>query len=205
MTAQWCGLAQRKLVQAFYYNGTLAVFATGEVPTPGHEVVIERSMTTVEPPQFPLLQCRRPGICNDVVTPYTVSQLFAIGAYRDAILVTHAGGRDAVRVEPIRESAATDPSGSLIGDVPVPYVLPPSAGRSTTERGEATGYSRRFEFAEALREAIGAFAPVEETYRDQLHSFTVVEVGVEIGGIAGFRHLFVRVRHVPNARAGKGA
>jgi len=198
MISNACSLAQRKLVQAFFHNGTLAIFATGSVPTPCHEVTITRALVTVEPPQFMLAQCRRAGICSEVVTPYTVSQLFAIGTYHPAVVVTHVDGQDEVVVEHIREYQLQERMSSLGGEVPVPYVFPPSAVRNSSADGISTGYSTMFDFSEALREAIAALPPNPHVYPDQLTAVTVLEVGAELGGIAGFHHLFVRVRREPD-------
>lgn len=205
MLSNACSLAQRKLVQAFYHNGTLAIFATGAVPTPCHEVTIQRAAVTVEPPQFTVVQCRRAGICSDVVTPYTVSQLFALGAYRPVIIVTHAGGQDDVAVEHVREYHPQGQMNPLGGEVPVPYVFPPSTARNSSADGIATGYSTSFEFSEALREAIAALPPAPHPYPDQLTTVAVLEVGAELGGIAGFHHLFVRVRREPDPLTRKRA
>jgi hypothetical protein len=198
MRSNACSLAQRKLVQAFFHNGTLAIFATGTVPTPCHDVTVQRALVTVEPPQFMLVQCRRAGICSDALTPYTVSQLFAIGTYRPAVIITHAGGSDDVIVEHIREYRPQERVGALGGEMPVPYVFPPSAARNSSADGIATGYSTAFNFGDALREAIAALPPNPHVYPDQLTTVTVLEVGAELGGIAGFHHLFVRVRRQPD-------
>jgi hypothetical protein len=200
-----CSLAQRKLVQAFFHNGTLALFATGSVPTTCHAVTITRAPVTVDPPQFTLIQCRRSGICSEVVTPYTVSQLFAVGTYRPLVIVTHADGLDEVAVEHIREYHSQGELNALGAAVLVPYVFPPSTARNSSADGIATGYSNAFDFGEAVREAIAALPPPAQPYQDQLSSITVVEVGAELGGIAGFQHLFVRVRRDPDARAHKPA
>lgn len=193
------------MVQAFYHNGTLAIFATGTVPTPCHGVTIKRALVTVEPPQFTLVQCRRPGICSDVATPYTVSQLFAIGTYRPVVVVAHAGGQDEVAVEHVREYQPQGQMSPLGGEVPVPYVFPPSTARNSNADGIATGYSARFDFGDALREAIAALPPNPHIYPDQLSTVTVLEVGAELGGIAGFHHLFVRVRREPDPLTRKRA
>jgi hypothetical protein len=198
MLSNACSLAQRKLVQAFYHNGTLAIFATGTVPTPCHATSIKRAVVTVEPPQFTLVQCRRAGICSEVVTPYTLSQLFAIGTYRPVVAVTHAGGQDDVAVEHIREYHPQGQMSPLGSEVPMPYVFPPSTARNSSADGIATGYSTTFDFGDALREAIAALSPEPHTYADQLSTVTVLEVGAELGGIAGFHHLFVRVRREPD-------
>jgi len=185
-------LAKRRLIQAFFQNGTLALFATGEVPSACHTVILEQGQPGIEPPHFSLLQYRRTGMCSESATPYTVSRLFSMGEYHSVIQVTHADGADELSVEFIRERP---PSGSSERDedMPVPYVLPPSS-RAVGDTSTATGYSERFDFTEALQHAIAALPPAVEPYPDQLSVITVVDVGVELGGIAGFRHLFVRVR-----------
>jgi hypothetical protein len=205
MLADVCGLAQRKLIQAFFHNGTLAIFATGTVPTPCHEVTIQRALVPIEPPQFTLAQCRRTGICSEVVTPYTVSHLFAIGTYHPVVAVVHAGGQDDVAVEHIRDYHPQGQMNPLGGEVPVPYVFPPSTARNSSTDGIASGYSTRFDFSEALREAVAALPPPPHPYPDQLTTVTVLEIGAELGGIAGFHHLFVRVRREPDPLTRKRA
>ena len=200
-----CSLAQRKLLQAFYHNGTLAIFATGTVPTACHEVTIKRVIATTEPLQFSVLQYRRAGICSQSVTPYTVSQLFAIGVYRPVVVVAHASGQDELPVEHVREYHPHGQMNPVGGEVPVPYVFPPSTARNSSVHDTATGYSTAFDFGEALREAVAALAPNQHLYPDQLTTVTVVEVGVELGGIAGFHHLFVRVRREPDPLTSKRA
>lgn len=198
MLSNTCTLATRKLIQAFFHNGTLAIFATGVAPTPCHAVTVQRALVTVEPLQFMLVQCRRAGICSDAMTPYTVSQLFAIGTYHPAVIVAHAGGSDDVVVEHIREYCPQQRMSSLGGEMPVPYVFPPSAAHNSGADGIATGYSTAFDFGDALREAIAALPPNPHVYPNQLITVTVLEVGAELGGIAGFHHLFVRVRREPD-------
>ena len=198
MLSSGCTLAKRKLVQAFFQNGTLALFATGEVPSACHTVIIEHGQPGIEPPHFSILQYRRTGMCSESATSYTVSRLFSMGGYHPVIRVTHADGVDEVAVEFIRERQPSK-SGEADKDTPVPYVLPPSSGVAAGDTSTATGYSERFDFTEALRHAISALPPAEEPYPDQLSVITVVDVGVELGGIAGFRHLFVRVRRAAPA------
>jgi hypothetical protein len=67
----------------------------------------------------------------------------------------------------------------------VPPLLQPS---------EATGYSRAFDFAEAFRDAISQLPDQGAGILDWLSAYTVVAIGAEIGGIAGFNHMYVRVR-----------
>ena len=191
--------AQRRLVQAFYLDGTLAVFATGNLPSGGFEAGIERSWLPGGVLQFAVFQRRLPGIYPETITPYTVSRLFATSPCPATVAVLHSAGRDVVEVIGIRRGG---PMGEAVvtGDVPIPYVFPPSATQGASHANTATGYSERFDFAEALREAVCALPPVEKCYDAYVRSICIVEVGIEEGGIANFRHLFVRVqRRAPPA------
>ena len=58
---------------------------------------------------------------------------------------------------------------------------------------EGVGISPSFSFDEAFQAAIRDAEP-GPGYPDRLLTFTVQEVGARFGGIAGFRHMFVRVR-----------
>jgi len=201
MHAHPCELARRTLIQALSHRGTLALFASGQVPNPGYHVRFDRSLPGVVPPQFARLQQQGSGISVHGMTPYAVSQLFALGAYRETIVVAHADGHDEVSVEAIAEPPEVGVTELAPGISSVPYVLPPSATGSSHGSTTASGYSRRFDFSEALAEAIAALPPpTEVVHPDDLTRVTVLEVGVELGGVAGFHHLFVRVRREPTHR-----
>lgn len=190
------GLAQRRLAQAFYLDGTLAVFATGTLASAGFEAGIERVELPGAPPQFAVVQRPLAGIYPEAPTPYTVSRLFAASVCPQTVTVSHAGGRDVLAVLDVRGQDAI--GGPMVaGDVPIPYVFPPSAARSSLPADMATGYSERFDFAEALREALRALPPIQERHEAYPRSIRIVEVGIEEGGVANFRHLFVRVQRHP--------
>lgn len=190
-----CGPARRTAVRAYYHNGTLALVAAGEIPSPCYQVRIQRSLLTVFPPHFGLVQCQKPGvICAEVVTPYSITHLFPIGSYSERVTVAHADGQDSVEVEHIRDydaSAKVTLAGG--GEVPVAAIIPPSA-RSRHETVEATGYSDTHSFDEAFKDALEALPKVKGGYPDKMVRITVVEIGAEFGGIAHFDHMFVRVR-----------
>jgi hypothetical protein len=61
------------------------------------------------------------------------------------------------------------------------------------EPGEAVGYSRAYDLGEAIREAIDKLPTQAPGIPDWLSTYTVLSIGAEIGGIAGFNHLKVRV------------
>ena len=64
---------------------------------------------------------------------------------------------------------------------------------TTKQDNEATGYSDRYSLEEALHEAIKAL-PQIPTYPNMLTRIKVVEIGVEMGGIAGVNRMLVRIR-----------
>lgn len=59
---------------------------------------------------------------------------------------------------------------------------------------EGVGTSATFSFEEAFMAAVHNAHPPGPNYPDRLLTFTVQEIGARFGGIAGVRHLFVRVR-----------
>ena len=58
---------------------------------------------------------------------------------------------------------------------------------------EAVGRSRDYDLGEAMRAAIAQLPPQGAGIPDWLSTYSVVSIGAEIGGIAGFDHLTVRV------------
>lgn len=190
-------LAQRRLVQAFFLDGTLALFATGQLPLPGYAVGIQRLTPRTDPPQFAIVQHRIAGLGTAAATAYTVSRLFAVAACPASVVVHHGAGRDSVCVADIRGDCSLAHAVTA-GDIPIPYVFPPSCVDRSQAHESAVGYSVRFDFAEALREAVAALPPVEPTYAEYPQSVRVMEIGVETGGVANFHHLFVRVQRHPD-------
>jgi hypothetical protein len=59
---------------------------------------------------------------------------------------------------------------------------------------EATGYSDSFDFAEAFHDAIRQLPDRGAGIPDWLNTYEVTSIGAEIGGIAGFNHMYVKVR-----------
>jgi hypothetical protein len=59
---------------------------------------------------------------------------------------------------------------------------------------EATGMSRNLSFDEAFADALAQLPPPATSHPDQLTSVVVTETGGLFGGIAGFHHLYVRIR-----------
>lgn len=193
ITSDW-DLADRRVVQAFYLEGTLAIFATGQTESPHHEVAIERGTPSLEAPRFVLTRRRASGFRSESVIPYSVSRLFALPCCPASVVIEHAAGRDSVSVVDLRLHTEPGHAAPVI-----PYIFPPSATRGAQAQGIATGYSTQLDFRQALQEAIQALPPLKDESDLVPKTIRVVEVGVEEGGVACFHHLFVRVRREQQA------
>jgi hypothetical protein len=181
-TRRDCGLAKRTSIKALQTNGTLFLTATGDIPTPGWDVVIERSLLDVEPPAFNVIACRQPGSWIQVVTPYRASGIFEIGTRRDVVIVHHAEGVDEVTVE---NALSEDGEDTTLG-------FPASASEADSD--VVTGYSPSLSFDEAFSDALRGLPHRDPQHPDALEQVTVEEIGALFGGLAGFNHLYVRVR-----------
>jgi hypothetical protein len=70
-------------------------------------------------------------------------------------------------------------------------------GNSTKEGRaieEAVGYSKNFSFDEAFKDAMKNLPQHKPSHPDEMTNITVVEIGAQLGGIAGLRQLVVRIR-----------
>ena len=184
-------LARVEQADAYQTEDLLIVRLAGKVPTPCHIVSIERALTDVEPPAFvarmrinPLARCMAPeppGVDFEAV------QAFRIGGARSEVVVHHAGGEVTVEVEElsVHDDVAESSKGRAVVGSPL---LDPFG-----EPVEAYGYSRNYDLAEAVHDAIGKIPPRGVGIPDWLSTYSIVSMGAEIGGIAGFNHLKVTV------------
>ncbi len=171
--------------KAYQIGDFLLMRLTGTKPHGCYVVDLERSLLTVEPPAFIATWFIRPDArCIPEPVPYEYQEAFLVGVRRDAVIVHHAQGELSVDVEDLSPGPEGAKVSAELGAVPFPGV--------PGEPSEAVGYSRAFDFNEAFRDAIQKI-PVPP-FPDWLATYTVVEIGAEVGGIAGFNHLFVRVR-----------
>ena len=74
----------------------------------------------------------------------------------------------------------------------------PAAGanpvaQQTRSTRQAVGYSKNFSFDEAFKDAMQKLPQSKPTHPDQMTRIKVEETGAELGGIAGFHRLFVRI------------
>ncbi len=170
-------LAPVDAARAYRIDDALIIQVAGQKPTPCHEVRIERSLLTVEPPTFAVGLWLDPRVrCVARVTDFDDAAAFRIGGAPPEVLIRHAGGELTLEVTELVTEGAR-----LTADLP------------GTDPSEAVGYSSSWDLAEAFRDAI-AHLPSGDHYPDQLHHYTIVDVGAEIGGIAGFNRMRVRVR-----------
>lgn len=177
-------LATVDRARAYQVGDVLVLQVAGTRPTACHLVNLERALTDVEPPGFAARMSIDPRArCAPMVDGFEVAQAFRVGARRDAVVVHHAGGDLSVEVTALE---ADERLGLVPGDRPG-VELP------QTERSEAVGYSRSWDLQEAMRDAI-AQLPRREDMTDWLYHYEVVEIGAEVGGIAGFNRMRVTVR-----------
>lgn len=58
----------------------------------------------------------------------------------------------------------------------------------------ATGYSDKWDLGEAFKDAIANLPKDKNPFPDKLYHYTIVEIGAEIGGIAGFNRMKVIIK-----------
>jgi hypothetical protein len=178
-------LAQVETAKGYQVGNYLLLQIAGEKPTPCHVVDIVQSPTDIFPPQFSATLTTDPAvICAQVITPYEKVEAFEVsGLGGQSVQLETGGGTIDVAVQEVEfDSEVAQPGGSVsVLDI----IGPPS---------EAVGYSDSWDLAEAMRDAISKLPRRGERIADMLRQYEVLEVGAEIGGIAGFNHLKVRVR-----------
>jgi hypothetical protein len=167
-------LADVQRAKAYRVGEVVILVVAGDKPTPCHEVDIQQLPIRIFPPQYSVVLSMNPlARCANVVTPYERSELFRLGDGNVESLTLHTAG------------------GTM--DVPVETLDAPDGGAVPSDPDEAVGYSRDWDLGEAMQDAIAKLPP-GEPHPDQLSTYTVVEIGAQVGGIAGFNHLTVRVR-----------
>ena len=181
MDPEW-SLAHVEQASAYHFADHVSIHITGQMPDPCYSVDIERSLLTVEPPE--LIAKWHPGEdgCPEVMTPYECQKIFRIGEKRETVKLHHANGVLEISVQdhiqPLEEG-----SPATLAELTADFT--PS---------EATGYSNAFDFAEAFRDAISQLPDRGAGIPDWLSTYEVMSIGAEIGGIAGFNRLYVKVR-----------
>ena len=179
MEPNW-SLAHVEEARAYYFADHLLLTIMGQKPDPCHSVDIEKSLLTVEPPTFIARWYAHPGPCADVVTPYAYQEVFFIGGKRETVKLHHADGDFQVPVQDLTLELEADSARAerALGDRP----------------SEATGYSDTWDLAEAFRDAIRQLLDRGPGIPDWLYRYEVTSIGAEIGGIAGFNRMYVKVR-----------
>lgn len=176
-------LAQRDTIRAFRAGRYILIVAKGDLPTPGYDADIEPSPLRIFPQQYNLLRRSRPGIWPQVITPYTVGEVFVYPEDQRVVTVHHADGQDEVKIEESGLDLAQFKS-----------VVSPNRQGLTAPVNEATGMSARLSFDEAFADALANLPTPLPSHPDELTSVTVLETGALFGGFAGFHHLYVRVQ-----------
>jgi hypothetical protein len=178
-------LAKVDSASGYQLGDYLVLRIAGQKPSPCYIVSIELAPIDIFPPEFNATWAPDPlAICTQVVVPYEVVQAFHFGSEIEKVTLNTEGGAIEVAVEtlpPLEPGPVTPTAPVLAEDI----VTPPS---------EAVGYSNSYDVGEAVRDAIGQLPPRDRGIPDWLSTYTVVEIGAQIGGIAGFNRLFARVR-----------
>lgn len=160
-------------------TGNLHIAAQGDKPTPCHQVQIRQRPERIFPPQFELVW-HSEGICIQMITPYQiVSGPFPYPKDQKTVRVFTAEGEQDVQIENMKK--------------PLPSCEPSERNEKIAESDTAVGYSEKFHFDEAFANAIANLPPRDPSHPDELIHIRVTDTGAEIGGIAGFHRMFVRV------------
>lgn len=181
-------LAAVESARAYQIGDFLLLRIAGEKPNGCHFLDLEQSLLDVEPPAFIATWFTPPNVrCILEPLRYEYQEAFRVGGRRDAVMLYHAGGDLSVDVTDL------GPSTRLSDDPTEESNLISALKAEMPDEGtEAVGFSKQFDFNEAFRDAIKKI-PVPDV-PDWFATYTVLEIGAEIGGIAGFNHMFVRVR-----------
>ncbi len=177
-------LASRTRIRAFREGPFVLIVAEGELPTPGYQVDIAKSLLRIFPQQFNLLRRAKPGIFPQHVTPYRYAEAVRYPEDQPQITVHHADGTDHVDIEPAGKELAGYVEAVRGG---TDRTAPPEGAE------EAIGLSPTLSFDEAFANALANLPPSDATLADALARVQVLEIGGLFGGFAGFHHLFVRV------------
>ena len=195
MGGDW-SLAKVDHARAWWFDFYLLLDVFGIAPNQCYEVDLVQSPLDVEPPTFIARWHRLPGSCPQARTRYHYRETFKIGARRETICVEHDGEKLTV---PVEDYAPDSEPGQLLADAPDENELLISNAYDPQSREllpfhEAVGYSAAWSLQEAMHSAIKALPRRGKDVPDWLSRYEIVKIGAEIGGLAGWNRLFVRVR-----------
>ncbi len=179
------GLAERSRIRAFRAGRYLLILAEGELPNPSFEVDIRQNPIRIFPPQYDLVWHQRPDFVPQVVVPYRYAEVVLFPTEPPTVVVHHADGRDEVQIEECTDELAE--FAAVVSNV---------GGGTHPDAVEAVGSSATLNFDEAFTDAVANLPPLEPPMPDALTHVVVTDTSGLFGGIAGFHHLFVRVRRV---------
>jgi hypothetical protein len=177
-------LAQVDTAKGFQVGQYTVLVIAGEKPTACHIVDLEMKPIEIFPPEFRATLTTNPAArCTQVVVPYERAEAFPFSDLAgERVTIEAAGGDVEVTIEQVDEdvSVAAGQPGARLDDI----VGPPTI---------AIGYSDDFDVGVAIRDAMGKLPSRGGGIPDWLETYSVVEIGAEVGGIAGFNRLFVKV------------
>ena len=176
-------LATVRSAHAYQVGDLLVLRLAGSKPTACHTVSIERALTEAEPPAFLARMRIDPRKrCAPVVADFEEVQAFRLASPREEVLVHHSGEPLRVEVRRLDAQERSRPVLSEVGD----GLLPPEV--------EFSGVSRDHDPGEAIRDALDSLKRDTGGIYDWLSTYTVQDMRVELGGIAGLNQLRVTLR-----------
>lgn len=108
-----CMPAECDEIRAYWAGDHVLMVARGSHPESCWGAQLQRSPLTVWPPEFLLSRCRTANICLKVVTPFVITEEFALNTQPAMVVVHHAGGKEDVPVQPIPTTAQSVSIGAL--------------------------------------------------------------------------------------------
>jgi hypothetical protein len=103
-----CELAERDEIRGYWAGDNLLLVANGNHRESCWEARLDRNLLTISPPEFVLSRCRTSDVCEDVITPYSITEMFPMSDQPDKVTVHHADGKDEVQVDPIPTADVSD-------------------------------------------------------------------------------------------------
>jgi hypothetical protein len=179
-----CEPCDRDELRAYWAGDYVLIAARGTLPESCWEVRLERSPLTIWPPEFNLNRCKVSDVCLEMLTPYAITETFAMGTNPGTVTVHFAGGTEDVSVEPIPTMA----QGALdrqVGDVSAETEIRVTA-------------SSLVSFQDAVD---AAFRKIASDGPEGLASARVERQWVSRGGFVGVNQYHVELVHLPFKRS----
>lgn len=185
-------LAPVQQANGYRLGDALILVIAGEMSSPCYTPDIEELPMEIHPPQFAANLLMNPlAICPEVETPYQCAEAFRVGGDFEQVTLHTAGGNMEVPIQLLEEQGGADAPAAAAAATTAAATDPRAV---LGQPAEAVGYSNNWDFGEAMKDAISKLPPRGANIPDWLSTYHVVDIGAEVGGIAGWNRLSVRVR-----------